>query len=72
MPGDHIVHYYSEFRVKFRHNLIRDIFVDIYGKYGISVCKKESMRFLLEDEKDIEPSYMLLFNGTMIKEFVWM
>nr|GEW51665.1 putative reverse transcriptase domain-containing protein [Tanacetum cinerariifolium] len=33
--GDHAIHYCSEVGVKFRHNLVRDILVDICSKVGI-------------------------------------
>ncbi|GKB32000.1 hypothetical protein Tco_0871401, partial [Tanacetum coccineum] len=35
--GDHAVHCSSEVGVKFRHNLVRDILVDICSKVGIMV-----------------------------------
>ncbi|GKA82699.1 hypothetical protein Tco_0789447, partial [Tanacetum coccineum] len=38
--GDHAVYYSSEVGVKFRHNLVRDILVDICSKVGIIVRKR--------------------------------
>jgi hypothetical protein len=44
--GDHAVHCSSEVGVKFRHNLVRDILVDICSKVGIMVRKEAPMGFL--------------------------
>ncbi|GJS31432.1 hypothetical protein Tco_0492052 [Tanacetum coccineum] len=66
--GDHAVHYYSEAGVKFRHNLVCDILVDICFKVRIMVRKKAPMGFLLEDEKDLRPANLLLFNWLQSKD----
>ncbi|PWA82796.1 hypothetical protein CTI12_AA092060 [Artemisia annua] len=47
--GDHAVHCSSEVGVKFRHNLVRDILVDICSKVGIMVRKEAPMGFLSDD-----------------------
>ena len=60
--GDHAVHCSSEVGVKFRHNVVRDILVDICSKVGIMVRKEVHMGFLLEDRKELRPSDLLLFN----------
>ncbi|PWA93264.1 exostosin-like protein [Artemisia annua] len=46
---DHAVHCASEVGVKFRHNLVRDILVDICSKEGIMVRKEAPMGFLSEE-----------------------
>ncbi|GJW41559.1 hypothetical protein Tco_0067404 [Tanacetum coccineum] len=51
--GDHAVHCSSEVGVKFRHNLVRDILVDICSKVGIMVRKEAPMGFLSGDGKDL-------------------
>ncbi|GJW75158.1 hypothetical protein Tco_0134528 [Tanacetum coccineum] len=51
--GDHAVYCSSEVGVKFRHNLVRDILVDVCSKVGIMVRKEASMGFLSEDGKDL-------------------
>ncbi|GKC37465.1 hypothetical protein Tco_1049849 [Tanacetum coccineum] len=51
--GDHAVHCSSEVGVKFRHNLVRNILVDICSKVGIMVRKEAPMGFLSEDGKDL-------------------
>ncbi|GKA03203.1 hypothetical protein Tco_0675984 [Tanacetum coccineum] len=51
--GYHAVHYSSEVGVKFRHNLVCDILVDICSKVGIMVRKEAPMGFLSGDGKDL-------------------
>ncbi|GJT48789.1 hypothetical protein Tco_0974946 [Tanacetum coccineum] len=51
--GDHAVHCSSEVGVKFRHNLVRDILVDICSKVRIIVRKEAPMGFLSKDGKDL-------------------
>lgn len=51
--GDHAVHYSSEVRVKFRHNLVRDILVDICSKVEIMVRKEAHVGFLSKDGKEL-------------------
>nr|GFA10645.1 pentatricopeptide repeat (PPR) superfamily protein [Tanacetum cinerariifolium] len=51
--GDHAVHCCSEVGVKFRHNFLRDILVDICSKAGIIVRKEAPMAFLSQDGKDL-------------------
>nr|GFA84762.1 pentatricopeptide repeat (PPR) superfamily protein [Tanacetum cinerariifolium] len=58
--GDHAVHCCSEVGVKFRHNLVRDILVDICS--GIMGRKEAPMGFLSQDGKDLRPADFLLFN----------
>ncbi|PWA86787.1 hypothetical protein CTI12_AA137770 [Artemisia annua] len=60
--GDHAVYCSSEVGVKFRHNLVRDILVDICSKVGIMVRKEAPMGFLSEDGKELRPADLLLFN----------
>ncbi|GJX26090.1 hypothetical protein Tco_0232386 [Tanacetum coccineum] len=59
--GDHAVHCSSEVCLKFRHNLVRDILVDICSKVRIMVRKEAQMGFLSEDGKDLRPADLLLF-----------
>ena len=60
--GDHVVHCSSEVGVKFRHNLVWDMLVDIYCKSGVFVSKEEPLGFLSEAGKDVRPVNLLLFN----------
>ncbi|GKE38970.1 hypothetical protein Tco_1462375, partial [Tanacetum coccineum] len=60
--GDHAVHCSSEVGVKFMYNLVRDILVDICSKVGIMVGKEAPMGFLSEEENDLRPADLLLFN----------
>ncbi|GJS91249.1 hypothetical protein Tco_0773885 [Tanacetum coccineum] len=60
--GDHVVHCSSEVGVKFRHNLVRDILVEICSKVGIMGCKEAPMDFFSADGKDLRPTDLLLFN----------
>ncbi|GKA35231.1 hypothetical protein Tco_0721722 [Tanacetum coccineum] len=60
--GDHVVHCFSEVGMQFRHDLVRDILVDICSKVGIMVRKEAPMGFLSEDGKDLRPADLLLFN----------
>ena len=62
MWGDHVVHCSSEVGVKFFHNLVRDMLVDICFKAEISVRKEALMGFSLEDLKELRPTNLLLFN----------
>ncbi|GKE76552.1 hypothetical protein Tco_1542672, partial [Tanacetum coccineum] len=66
--GDHAVHCCSEVGVKFRHNPVRDILVDICSKVGIMVRKEAPMGFLSEDRKDLRPADLLLFNWLQGKD----
>nr|GEU69473.1 pentatricopeptide repeat (PPR) superfamily protein [Tanacetum cinerariifolium] len=59
---NHAVHCSSEVGVKFRHNLVRDILVDICSKTTIMVRKEAPMAFLSEDGKDLRPADLLLLN----------
>ena len=59
--GDHAVHCSSEIGIKFRHNLIQDILMNICCKVGISDCKEAPMGFSSEAGKDLMPSNLLLF-----------
>ena len=60
--GDNAVHYSSEVGVKFRHNLVRDMLVDICCRAGISVRKEAPVGFSSEARKDLRPTDLLLFN----------
>lgn len=60
--GDHAVHCASEVGVKFRHNLVRDILVDICSKAGIMVRKEAPLGFLSEVGRELRPADVLLFN----------
>nr|GEY16436.1 beta-myrcene synthase [Tanacetum cinerariifolium] len=66
--GDDAVHYSSEVDVKFKHNLVRDILVDICSKVGIRVRKEASMGFFSEDAKDLRPADLSLFNWLQGKD----
>nr|GEY90796.1 hypothetical protein [Tanacetum cinerariifolium] len=66
--GDHVVHCSSEVGVKFKHNLVRDILVDICSKVGIMVRNEASMGFFLEDAKDLRPADLSLFNWLQGKD----
>ncbi|GJV44923.1 putative reverse transcriptase domain-containing protein [Tanacetum coccineum] len=66
--GDHAVHCSSEVGVKFRHNLVRDILVDIYSKAGIMVRKEAPMGFLSKDGNDLQPTDRLLLNWLQGKD----
>ncbi|GJT65284.1 hypothetical protein Tco_1016764 [Tanacetum coccineum] len=66
--GDHAVHCSSEVGVKFRHNLVRDILVDICSKVGIMVRKEAPMGFRSGDGKDLRPADLLLFNWLQGKD----
>ena len=60
--GDHAVHCSCEIDVKFRHNLVRHMLVDICCKAGILVRKEAPVGFSLETGKDLRPTDLLLFN----------
>ncbi|GJV80472.1 hypothetical protein Tco_1516342 [Tanacetum coccineum] len=66
--GDHAVHCSSEVGVKFRHDLVRDILVDICSKVGIMVHKEAPMGFLSDDRRDLRPADLLLFNWIQGKD----
>ncbi|GJU82088.1 hypothetical protein Tco_1284453 [Tanacetum coccineum] len=66
--GDHAVHYSSNVGVKFRHNLVCDILVDICSKVGIMVRKEAPMGFRSGDGKDLRPADLLLFNWLQGKD----
>nr|GEV09754.1 pentatricopeptide repeat (PPR) superfamily protein [Tanacetum cinerariifolium] len=66
--GDHVVQCLSEVDVKFRHNLVHDILVDICSKVGIMVRKEAQIGFLSEDGNDLRPADLLLFNWLQSKD----
>ncbi|GKA03367.1 putative reverse transcriptase domain-containing protein [Tanacetum coccineum] len=66
--GDHAVHCSSKVGVKFRHNLVRDILVDICSKVGIMVHKEAPMGFQSEDGRDLRSADLLLFNWIQGKD----
>jgi hypothetical protein len=66
--GGHAVHCSSEVGVKFRHNLVRDILVDICSKAGIMVRKEAPMGFLTEEGRELRPADVLLFNWLQCKD----
>ena len=59
---DHAVHCASEIGVKFRHNLVWDMLVDICCNAGISIRKEAPLGFYSEVRKDLRPADILLFN----------
>nr|GEZ79717.1 hypothetical protein [Tanacetum cinerariifolium] len=66
--GRPAVHCSSEVGVKFRHNLVRDILVDICSKFGIMVRKEAPIGFFSKDGKDLRPADLLLFNWLQGKD----
>ena len=48
--------------MKFRHNLVWDMFVDICCKAGISVHKEAPMGFSSKEGKELRPADFLVFN----------
>ncbi|PWA95367.1 hypothetical protein CTI12_AA050980 [Artemisia annua] len=58
--GDHAVHCSSEVGVKFRHNLVHNILIDICSKVGIMVRKEAPMGFLSEDGKELRSCKLVL------------
>nr|GEZ97617.1 hypothetical protein [Tanacetum cinerariifolium] len=66
--GDHAVHCCSKVGVKFRHNLVCDILVDIFFNVGIMVRKEAPMGFLSHDGKDLRHADLILFNWLQGKD----
>ena len=66
--GDHAIHCSSEVGVKFRHNLVRDVLIDICSKVGVAVRKEAPLGFLSEDGRDLRPADLLLFNWSQGKD----
>ncbi|KAL8157996.1 hypothetical protein AgCh_002631 [Apium graveolens] len=60
--GDHAVHCSSDVGVKFRHNLVRDILVDICSKVSVPVRKETPIGFLSDAGQELRPADLLLFN----------
>ena len=60
--GDHAVHCSNEIGVKCRHNLVRDMLVNICCKAGISIRKETLVGFSSKAGKDLRPADLLLFN----------
>ena len=60
--GDHAVHCSHEIGVKFWHNLVRDMLIDICCKSRISVRKEALMGFYSEAGKELRLEGLLLFN----------
>ena len=54
--------------MKFRHNLVRDMLVDVCCKAGVSVHKEAPLRFYSEAGKNLRPTDILLFNWLQGKD----
>lgn len=70
--GNHMVHCSSEVGVKFWHNLVPNMLVDIYHKAGISVCKEAPMGFYSKAGNVLRPVDLVLFNWLHEKMHMWM
>ncbi|GJV84784.1 hypothetical protein Tco_1524682 [Tanacetum coccineum] len=70
--GDHAVHCSSQVGVKFRHNLVHDVLLDICSKVGIMVCKEDPMGFVSKDGKvyDLPTFYDLIGSKTHFKNLI--
>ncbi|KAL8110192.1 hypothetical protein AgCh_026056 [Apium graveolens] len=66
--GDDAVHCSSDVGVKFRHNLVRDILVDICSKVSIPVRKEAPLGFLSNAGQELRPADLLLFNWSQGKD----
>lgn len=60
--GDHALHCAKDVGLKFRHDLVRVITVDICYKAGVSARKEVSLGFLSDDDRDLRLADILVLN----------
>lgn len=60
MFGDHALHCAKDLGSKFRHDLVRDIVVDICYKASVPACKEVSLGILSDEDKDLRPADILV------------
>lgn len=60
--GDHALHCASEVGLKFRHDLVRDVFVDICFRAEVSARKEASLGFSSNGNNTLLPADLLVYN----------
>lgn len=60
--GDHAIHCAGEVRLKFRHNLVKDVLADICYKAGVVVRKEVSLGFLSDNNKGLRSADIMVYN----------
>lgn len=59
--GDHVIHLANEVGGKFRHDLVRDVVVDICYRDGVAAGKEVSLSFLAGGTTS-KPTYIMVYN----------
>lgn len=60
--GDHALHCASEVGIKFRHNLVRDLVMDICYRSGVAAGKEVALGFLSDNNNALKPADILIYN----------
>ncbi|XP_026379082.1 uncharacterized protein LOC113273647 [Papaver somniferum] len=60
--GDHALHCAKDIGYKFRHDVVRDVIIDICYKANVPVRKEVSLGLRTNDEKDLKPADILVLN----------
>ncbi|XP_026396172.1 uncharacterized protein LOC113290799 [Papaver somniferum] len=60
--GDHALHCASDVRLKFRHDLVRDVFMDICIKAGVASRKEVALGFISDENAALRPADLLVHN----------
>lgn len=60
--GDHALHCAKDVGSKFRHDLVRDVVVDICYKANVPARKEVSLGMVSDDGKDLKPADILVVN----------
>lgn len=60
--GEHAVHYASEVGGKCRHDLVRDVLMDICYKASVAARKEVSMGLLSDQNVPLKPADIMVYN----------
>ncbi|XP_026445253.1 uncharacterized protein LOC113345800 [Papaver somniferum] len=66
--GDHAIHYASEVGQKFRHDMVRDLFVDLCYKVGVAARKEAALGFSSDTKSSLKPADILVYNWKNCKD----
>lgn len=60
--GDHVLHCSKDIGYKFRHDVVRDVVIDICYKANVPACKEVSLGFHSDNGRDLKPADILVLN----------
>ncbi|XP_026416285.1 uncharacterized protein LOC113311695 [Papaver somniferum] len=60
--GDHTIHCASEVGLKYRHDMVRDLFVELCYKAGVAARKEASLGLTSNTNTPLKPADIMVFN----------